>query len=431
MFAAWRVDHRVRQLFRGEGFRRLLAVRLLSQFGDGVFQASLAGAVLFNPEQQAHAADVAAGFAVLLLPYSLVGPFAGVLLDRWWRQRILAIGGVVRAGGAAVAAAAVFAGVQGVPLYVIALISLSFGRFVLAALSAAQPHVVTDGELATANSFSTTAGTVATTVGAAAALGLRAAVGKSNHGYGIIGFCAPGFYVIAGLIAVGFAIQSLGPDDSERAASETAGAVAHELRAAARYVRERPDVFDFLTAIGMVRLCHGITTVCTVLLYRNYFADDGVLRAGLGGLVLIVVATAVGGALAAFVTPAAIRHLGMVRWSTLLIASSAVVQLVLFLPYRIWLVPFGFILTSLSSQGVKLCVDTTVQRDVDDRYRGRVFSFYDALFNIALVVAAALVSIVLPENGHAPAAVLTLAVLYLATSGWFAYQRRSSSTAVS
>ena len=48
---------------------------------------SLAGAVLFDPEHQARAADIAAGFAVLLLPYSFVGPFAGVLLDRWWRQR--------------------------------------------------------------------------------------------------------------------------------------------------------------------------------------------------------------------------------------------------------------------------------------------------------------------------------------------------------
>ena len=63
-------------------FRRLLFVRLLGQFGDGVFQISLAGAVLFNPERQAHAAEVAAGFAVILLPYCLVGPFAGVLLDR-------------------------------------------------------------------------------------------------------------------------------------------------------------------------------------------------------------------------------------------------------------------------------------------------------------------------------------------------------------
>src|SRR5919201_1235862 len=85
------VDNRghVRNVLAFADFRRLYATRLAAQFGDGVFQASLAGAILFNPERQTDAADVAAGFAVILLPYSLVGPFAGVLLDRWWRQRVL------------------------------------------------------------------------------------------------------------------------------------------------------------------------------------------------------------------------------------------------------------------------------------------------------------------------------------------------------
>src|SRR5579885_1692026 len=86
------------------GFRRLFAARLCGQFGDGVFQASLAGAVLFNPERQAHAADVAAGFAVLLLPYSLIGPFAGVFLDRWRRRRTLVLANATRAAVVAVVA---------------------------------------------------------------------------------------------------------------------------------------------------------------------------------------------------------------------------------------------------------------------------------------------------------------------------------------
>jgi hypothetical protein len=93
-------------------FRRLLFVRLLGQFGDGVFQISLAGAVLFNPERQAHAAEVAAGFAVILLPYCLVGPFAGVLLDRWWRQRVLVLANLVRAVLVLGVAAEVAAGVD-------------------------------------------------------------------------------------------------------------------------------------------------------------------------------------------------------------------------------------------------------------------------------------------------------------------------------
>ena len=53
----------VRQLLRRGSFRRLLAVRLTSQFGDGLFQAALAGSVLFNPAQQTSPVKIATGFA--------------------------------------------------------------------------------------------------------------------------------------------------------------------------------------------------------------------------------------------------------------------------------------------------------------------------------------------------------------------------------
>src|SRR3954452_24155746 len=87
----------VRHLLLRSDFRRLLATRLLSQFGDGVFQAALAGTVLFNPQRAADPVDVAAGFAVLLLPYSLVGPFAGGWPGRWARPP--ACGSTAGAGG--------------------------------------------------------------------------------------------------------------------------------------------------------------------------------------------------------------------------------------------------------------------------------------------------------------------------------------------
>src|SRR5579875_512262 len=124
-----RAAHHVRASLSRPGFRRLLTSRLAGQCGDGVFQASLAGAVLFNPERQAHAADVAAGFAVLLLPYSLVGPFAGVLLDRWRRRRVLAAGNAVRAVGVLLFALATAAGLQGVAFYAAALVLIGGARF--------------------------------------------------------------------------------------------------------------------------------------------------------------------------------------------------------------------------------------------------------------------------------------------------------------
>src|SRR3954449_12582954 len=119
-------------LLRGD-FRRLLATRLLSQFGDGVFQAALAGTVLFNPERAAKPLDVAAGFAILLLPYSLGGPFAGVWLDRWRRRQVLLRADLVRAVLVAVVAALILGGVGGAPFYAAGLVVFSVNRFVLAA----------------------------------------------------------------------------------------------------------------------------------------------------------------------------------------------------------------------------------------------------------------------------------------------------------
>ena len=93
-------------LWQVRGLRRLVFVRVLSAFGDGAFQGALAVLVLFSPERQTDPAEIAAGFAVLLLPYSVIGPFAGALLDRWSRRRVIVWANLTRCALVAVVAAA-------------------------------------------------------------------------------------------------------------------------------------------------------------------------------------------------------------------------------------------------------------------------------------------------------------------------------------
>jgi MFS family permease len=411
------------------GFRRLLAVRLAGQFGDGVFQASLAGAVLFDPERQAHAADVAAGFTVLLLPYSLVGPFAGVLLDRWWRQRVLLVANAVRSVGVLGVAAEVAAGVAGVPFYMSALVIISISRFVLSALSAAQPRVVADAELVTANAVSTTAGTIIGAAGGGLAIGVRALLGDTDPDYALIAAGAVLPFVLAAVVARGFPRTALGPSEDERRARETPGEVLRGLVAGARYVRDIPPVANGLAAIGVHRLCFGVWTVCTVLLYRNYFSDDGLFRAGLTGLGQVVAGVATGGALAAFVTPAAFRRLGAVVWPATMLAASAVLEVGLVLPYSPALIVLSALLLGFSSQAIKISVDTLIQHHVVDAFRGRVFAIYDTLFNIALVTAALLTASALPEDGHSPASVVAVAAGWAATAAFYVSRSRRTTTA--
>ena len=77
------------QILTDRKFSRLLRVRWTGQMTDGIFQSALASFILFSPERQANALGAALAFAVVLLPYSVIGPFVGTILDRVSRQRAI------------------------------------------------------------------------------------------------------------------------------------------------------------------------------------------------------------------------------------------------------------------------------------------------------------------------------------------------------
>jgi hypothetical protein len=411
--------HAVRAVLRRPDFRRLYASRLASQCADGIFQASLAGAVLFNPERAADPAQVAAGFAVLLLPYSAVGPFAGVLLDRWRRQRVLVAANLFRCLAVTLLAVEIAAGTAGLLFYATALVVISVNRFFLAAQSASQPHVVPEELLVTANALATTSGTVVAILGGGIALGLRQLVGSGNGGYALIALGSAVGYAVSALAASGFDKDLLGPDDVEREHRETVGDVARGLVAGARYVADLRPVAYALTAIAAHRFFYGLSTISVLLLCRNYFTDDGFFRAGLSGLGQVFAASGIGVLLAAAITPAAVRRIGKQAWIAVVFAVAAVTEVVLGLPFTMpTLLPAALVL-AVVAQGSKISVDTLVQESVEDEFRGRVFSFYDTLFNVMFVAAAAVGAVVLPPSGKSYAVVGVIAAGYAATAAGY------------
>jgi MFS family permease len=416
-----RAETRIGPLLARPSFRRLLITRLLSQFGDGVFQAALAGTVLFNPQRAADPVDVAAGFAILLLPYSFVGPFAGVWLDRWSRRQVLVHANVLRAGLVAVVAALVLAGVGGAPFYLAGLAVFAVNRFILAALSAGLPHTTDASSLVSANAVSTTSGSVATVVGGGAALGLLQLAGSGNAGYAALALAAAVPYLAASGVVAGFGRAYLGPDSTARSARLSARDVAVGMVAGARHAWGHPPTAAALTAIGLHRLYYGFLTLMTLLLYRNTFSPRAALfPGGLAGLGEVLGAGAVGTLLAAGVTPWVVRHLGKPRWVTLVLAGGGVAQLALGLPFRPpAVVAAGFVL-GFVSQAVKICVDTTLQESVADDYRGRVFSVYDTLFNVTFVGAVVIGAFVLPPSGISYAMLAAVGGGYLLTAAAYA-----------
>jgi MFS family permease len=130
----------------------------------------------------------------------------------------------------------------------------------------------------------------------------------------------------------------------------------------------------------------------------------------------VVAAGAVGTLLAAVATPAAVRRLGTARWVTLLLALGGVLLTALGLPFLPVTVVLAGAVLGFLGQGVKICVDATLQRAVDDDVRGRVFSVYDMLVNVGYVLALLVAAYLLPADGVSPPAVVAVGTAYVLTA---------------
>lgn len=401
----------LRVLLRLTNFRRLLAVRLLSQGADGVYQVALATYVVFSPEKQTSPAAIASAMAVLLLPYSLVGPFAGVLLDRWRRRQVFLYGNLLRALLACVTAVLMLSHVPDWLFYVSALCVTAVNRFVLSGLSASLPRVVDDERLVIANSLSPTAGTLAATAGGGLAFVVRIAASDSDAAVVLLGAV---LYLCASLASLRLDPELLGPDPElvqPRLGAALTG-TARGLAAGVRHLAEprRREAAWSLGAMTLMRFCYGALTVMVLMLCRYAWSDGSD-----DGLALLGLAVGISGAgffVAAVMTPAGVGRLGPGGWIVVCAGAAAVLVPGLGLAFTEAPMLIAAFVLGLITQGSKIATDTIVQSSVDDGFRGRIFSVYDVLFNVAFVGAAGVAALMLPSDGRSVPLLVTVAVIY-------------------
>jgi MFS family permease len=397
----------LRALLRFGGFRRLFATRLVSQFSDGVFQVALVSSVLFSPERAPTAGAIAAAFAIILLPFSALGPFVGVFLDRWSRRVTLMVSNLVRAALLVVVALLVSRDIMGVPFFVLVLAAFSVNRFFLAGLSASLPHVVSRDRLVTANSVVPTCGSIAYLLGLGAGGGLHAATGSDP----VVIVAAAVLYVLSAGVA--HLLPFVGPD-LEEAAEDVREALGNVVRGLVDAARHLPRLARLaLTVVSAARLPYGMMIVGLVLLSRHHLAN-GNPGGGLAGAGIAVAASGIGFGAAAILTPTMTHQIGLRRYLVCLALLGMVMQLFPLSLFTQWAIAVSAFGLGLTTQGIKICVDTTLQRVVGDVFLGRVFSIYDVLLNVALVVATVVAALILPTDGRSVGVLAAAAVWYLA-----------------
>ena len=389
------------ELLRDAKLFRLLRVRWAGQLIDGLFQSALASFVLFSPERQASAVNAAVAFAVVLLPYSVVGPFVGTILDRFSRQRAIFTANLIRAVTLCMIALLIFNGRTGLEITIFVLIAFGVNRLILAGLSAGIPLMTNPQSLIGANALAVTGGSVWVVLGGGIGLGIRQLINgteSANHADALLVLIGAIGYLVTAFLAALLKRDEIGPLAHEI----TEGGFKQgmrEMRDGFNFLKEHADAARGIAATAIHRGGLTALTLTALLLERNTFHDPADSEAGLAGLSFALSIAAVGFVFGAAIAPYGVRRVGRHRWMRLSItAASASVLLLVIARTPALLIATAFF-TALCGQSLKVTNDALVQSKIADLYRGRVFAVYDVLVNGAIVFGALIAAWVLPISG--------------------------------
>jgi MFS family permease len=398
---------------KGSRLNRILTVRWSGQLTDGLFQSALASFVLFSPERAPDAVSAALAFAVVLLPYSLIGPYVGTFLDRFSRQRIIRNCNYIRAVNLLIIAYLVNIGATGIILTVFVLLAFGVNRLILAGLSAGLPLLVKKEELIAANALAVTGGTIWVVIGGGIGIAAKNFVSQ-NYGADfadsmVILLAAFGF-TVAALSCFRLEKMEIGPLPHEQP-YENHG--FKEILEGLKILKSHPDTLRGITAVAMQR--SGITalTLMALLLERNTFNDPLDPDAGLAGFGMALAIAGIGIGLGAIISPYGVLKFGRHRWMRLLMFGCIPPLLIYAYQVNEFTMIGSAFLVGLCGQGIKVTNDALVQSKIKDEYRGRVFAFYDITVNAGIVTGAIGAALLLPDNGVTSILPITIAVIYL------------------
>ncbi len=375
-------------LVRRPDFGFLMSTQFLAQAGDGIVQSALAASIVFGGgkgfdlDEARTPEDILRIALLIFIPYTIVSPFTGVVIDRWDRRLLMLWANGLRA--VVVAAVAVIGPdhLGGAPLYVAFLLTLTSTRVILATKAAAIPAAAGEANLVEANAVSQLGGALFQLVGGGVAL------------------VAKGFVSVPPIVLLGAAVYALGAFSAllVRRAGEPrprrgflaeAARVARSIADGVLEVSRRPKAGASITSYFWLRFIWSFALVGVGLEARRLLGNSdftvAVVTGGAGALGAILGFVSARALLARVATTASLV-LGSAALGGLAVAVLGSLQIRFALAALTFGLGLGFFLAKIS-------LDTLVQEALGDDFRGRAFSLYDIAYNLAWVLAAGLMDI--------------------------------------
>lgn len=392
------------------GLGQLIELTAAQSAGDALVTAALAGTLFKLPVNEARG-QVALYLLITMIPFVVVAPFVGPVLDRFRSGRRFVMAGTLFGRGLlcfAMAAAIVPGDVF--TIFPAALAVLVLSKAYNVSRAAIMPNVLpADIALVTANArvalFALVAAGVAVPIGA----GVSAWPGPEWALRGAVAI-----FILLGVLAVRLPRHVDSPDFEEL--EEDGQERPHRWRT---LLNVGPVVAEGAGANVAIRLYSGF-----LLFYLLFLVQDGNLPGLAPAVTIGVLAVAAGaGGLAATAVASWTRNHSpqVIVLATLALATVATVAAAIV--FTLW-TAVAVALTAAFAQGLgKLALDAIVQREIGEEVRSSTFGVVEAFLQVAWVVGG-LVGLLLSLFTDGTGGLSVMAVLLGGSLGWLVVRRR-------
>ena len=270
---------------KSRDFFRFWFAQLISQFGDRVYQMALVG--LMAVRHPGSVMEMAKLLSFTIIPVFIVGPIAGVYIDRWDRRKTLFVCDFIRCVLVLFAAFYLVRLPDIWPTYVVVFIIFSLSRFYVPAKMSFIPEMVHEDDLHIANSLSTTTGMIALVLGA-----LLGGLIVEYTGF-LGGFCwgAIGYFISGVLVFSIAAFRRKMPNKSAIIAGtkemlQAQKSVWQEIVNGIRYIRSQKEIGFIFWMMSILFSAAGAIYVVIIIFIQQAFhsitKDLGFLAVPLG-----------------------------------------------------------------------------------------------------------------------------------------------------
>ncbi len=375
-----------RDVFNNGTWIRLWTGQTLSQLGD--FITDIAFPLLIY-EITRSAVGLGLGFAIEMLPLIVIGPIAGVFADRWNRRTLLLVTDVVRIG----CALGMFLSTSVWQLYVLSLVAAIMQAIFLATYSAVIPQI-TEGQFAKSISLSYMGYNSMQVVGPMIAAVI---IGLAHGPRGAFLFDAVTF-AVACLLTLTIRVATV-----ERA--NAANNFIRDLRRGLSLLWKTPAL-RYFSGYNVVFTLGGAASALGIILYIK--TSLGLSTTASDQLYGIIGAILAGGlAFMAWLVGLLDERLSKRKLLFYAPVFTGLTYLLFLLhPTSFWILPV-FFLVSIGTACCLLPRQMLMAKSIPNDFRGRIYSFFNAITAVANLAAYALfafLGLVLP-----PAIVLALA----------------------